>query len=305
MSRPAERDLPPDRHRLLKEHVMAEIRHAEDTSRIRRAWRRPVLAAVAVATVAALTLVVLPSGGAEGVRRPGAAVTPETDELRGARDDQYTYVDMLVSWSSTEIAEDGGSTTTLRPLHRLEQWEAVDGTRKGLIIEQGGEGKRVTQPDRPPGEEAELLSTNYRRLSSLPTDTDAMYAWLRSTAAVAVKGGDPDPGQVMWLVAGDMFGSGMLPPKQSAALYRAVARIPSVTAVKSSVDAAGRRGVALTHRQTGSPVREEWVFDPTSHRFLGTRSVYVEDEGGIRKGTVGSTTAILSRAVVDKAGQRP
>jgi len=31
-----------------------------------------------------------------------------------------------------------------------------------------------------------LCRTDYRRLSSLPTDADAMYAWMRTTAVSAV-----------------------------------------------------------------------------------------------------------------------
>ncbi|MFJ8112958.1 CU044_5270 family protein [Streptomyces sp. NPDC096132] len=300
MSQPLDQDLPPGRHQLLKEHLMTEIRRTEKAPGPRRAWLRPALAAGAVATVAALTLVVLPPGDTRGVRQPGTAVAPEGDVLADARDDQYTYVDWMVSWDSVEIAEDGTSTTSQRPLHRMEEWVAVDGTRKGLIDEQGGEGRRVTQPDRVNAP----YSVSYRFLSSLPTDADAMYVWLRKTAAAVQKKSNVDRDTLMWLVAGDMFDSGVLPPKQSAALYRAVLRVPGVVALPRSVDAVGRVGVALG-RMRSSNLRDEWVFDRKSSQYLGERSVYLKDDGAHKKGTLAGRTAILKVAVVDKRGERP
>ncbi|WP_460068399.1 CU044_5270 family protein [Streptomyces sp. YKOK-I1] len=304
MSHLPEQDLPPGRHRLLKEHLLTEIRRTEQAPRPRRAWLRPALAAVAVATVAALTIVVLPPG--EGARHPGAAVVLEDDGLGDARDDQYTYVDWMVSWESTEIKEDGTSTTTLRPLHRLEEWVSVDGTRKGLIDEAGGEGRRTTQPDRVPGKKDKTLPVNYRYLSTLPTDTDGMYAWMRKKA-VAMNGGgfEDDPDELLWLVAGDVFKTGLLPPKQSAALYRALLRVPGVVALPRSVDAVGRVGRALGRLVPNSSLRQEVVFDRKTYQFLGERDLYTEDEDTFKKGTVTSRTAALKAAVVDKRGERP
>ncbi|EPH44793.1 hypothetical protein STRAU_2155 [Streptomyces aurantiacus JA 4570] len=54
---PSERDLPPGRHLLLKEHLMTEIRQSQSenraeppaTARRRRPWLRPALVAGAVA----------------------------------------------------------------------------------------------------------------------------------------------------------------------------------------------------------------------------------------------------------------
>src|SRR3954466_4073114 len=66
-----ERDLPPGRHRLLKEHLMTEIRHEDAAPADRpRKWLRPALAAAAVATAAAVTFVVLPSSDPGTPTRP-------------------------------------------------------------------------------------------------------------------------------------------------------------------------------------------------------------------------------------------
>ncbi|MEU9050072.1 hypothetical protein AB0D37_06650 [Streptomyces sp. NPDC048384] len=56
----------------------------------------------------------------------------------------------------------------------------------------------------------------------------------------------------------------------------------------------------MTRRHTAavdSPTRDEWIFDARTFEFLGERSVAT--------GRVTGNTAILERAVVDRAGQRP
>ncbi|WP_177198611.1 hypothetical protein [Streptomyces colonosanans] len=42
-----------------------------------------------------------------------------------------------------------------------------------------------------------------------------------------------------------------------------------------------------------------------THEFLGERSVASEDYSDVKKGQVTSNAAVLRRAVVDKAGERP
>ncbi|GGJ57286.1 hypothetical protein [Streptomyces brasiliensis] len=68
------------------------------------------------------------------------------------------------------------------------------------------------------------------------------------------------------------------------------------TGIRNVKDSVGREGVAVTRGSRG--VREELIFDGRTHVFLGGRLL---DEQGR---TVG-TSAVLVRAVVDKAGRRP
>ncbi|MEV5173665.1 hypothetical protein AB0L10_21835 [Streptomyces flaveolus] len=78
-----------------------------------------------------------------------------------------------------------------------------------------------------------------------------------------------------------------------------------MTVVPDAVDAAGRHGVAIARKDPDNPTRDEWIFDRRTHEFLGERSVATEDYPGVKKGQVTSDTAVLRRAVVDRAGQRP
>ncbi|MFD7873675.1 CU044_5270 family protein [Streptomyces sp. NPDC059766] len=297
-----ERDLPPGRHRLLKEHLMSEIWRAEDSPRVHRAWLRPVLVAGSVAAVSALTFaLVAPSGGDTG---PGAqrsvsagallesmatAVEHQHDGFGEARDGQYMYVDKKVS-----SGDDGKSTGKARPRTRLEVWVAVGDT---------GRARQLVKID---GQQRDERAVAYAEPSSLPVDADGMYTWLKEEGAKTGRMRDALPvAGSMFTAAGGLMENGLLSAEQTAALYRAVARIPGVTVVGHAVDAAGRDGVALVHQEPGSPGRDELIFDRRARRFLGTSFVYTEDQGSHKKGSTGPGVSILRRAIVDRAGQQP
>ncbi|MEV0218514.1 CU044_5270 family protein [Streptomyces sp. NPDC050704] len=317
MNQLPEKDLPPGRHRLLKEHLMTEIRRTEqEPARRRNPWLRPALAAAAVATAAAVTFVVLPtSSDGGGVRATAPATGNATVALLedialaaehegGAygeiRDDQFVYVDSKVSY--TQTTTDGSKVSTdIQPLHRLEVWMSVDGLHNGFVREVGRK-PFVIEPDVKPGERGWEVSANYNHVKTLPTDPDAMYDYLYKTAP---KYSGQETYQAMFVLVGDLLKQSIVPPEQSAALFRAVARIPGVTVIEDAVDAAGRRGVAIAREDPDNPSRDEWIFDRESHEFLGERTVATEDYADVKKGTVTSNTAVLRRAVVDKAGQRP
>ncbi|MFF4572066.1 CU044_5270 family protein [Streptomyces sp. NPDC001410] len=131
-----------------------------------------------------------------------------------------------------------------------------------------------------------------------------MYDWLRETAP---KYSGQEPNQAMFVLVGDLIRDAMVPPGQSAALYRAVARIPGVRVVKNAVDGAGRHGVGIARQDPGNPTMEEWIFDAKTHAFLGEREVATGDlpKAGIKKGMVLGSASVLRRDVVDSAGQRP
>ncbi|MCX5559779.1 CU044_5270 family protein [Streptomyces sp. NBC_00038] len=310
MNQLPEKDLPPGRHRLLKEHLMTEIRREEREdqapARSGNKWLRPAIAAAAVAVVAATAIVALPAGESTPTTSKEAvallenvALAAEHEDALGAiRDDQWVYVDAKVSYSQSGE----GMKTKIPPLHRFESWDSVDGSRAGLYRETG-RGQWAGEPAPKPGERGYEVSTNYRHLSTLPTDADEMYDWLRETAP---KYSGQETGQAMFVLVGDLIRQAIVPPEVSAALYRAVAKIPGVMVIDNAVDAAGRPGIAIARNDPDNPSRDEWIFDKKTHEFLGERAVATSDwSGGVEKGDVTSNTAILDRAVVDKAGQRP
>ncbi|MGW5973051.1 CU044_5270 family protein [Streptomyces sp. NPDC055186] len=310
-----ERDLPPARHRLLKEHLMTEIRRTEQTpGRPRRVRLRPVLVSAAAATVAAVTISLLPSDGdaftppaatpSPGVARllEDAALAAEHEKVPEVRDEQFTYVKSIGAWG---ISEHTCEPATAGPLRTREVWKSVDGEKEGMVRDT----ELGTLPIEPEGGDRPQ-NRNYRNLESLPTDPDDMLAWLYRNK----EGEGRSDADLAFDLAVETAGETVLPPEVSAALYRAVARIPGVVLVEDSVDATGRRGPAVGFVAPGGASRQELIFDRKTLVLLGERTVVLKDaptnpgevcDGVIKAGSVEATSAVLERAFVGEKGERP
>lgn len=184
MNQLPEKDLPPGRHRLLKEHLMTEIRQEtqqDNETRVRRPWLRPALVAGAVAAVSAVTLTLaVPSSdgdssvppaakGSPGVTQllEDAALVAEHQDVPKVRDDQFTYIKSKEAWG---ISERTCKVATAGPLQSREIWTSVDGRRDGLLRSPGV----GTLPVHPARDSEDF----YRGWEDLPTDPDKMFAWL-------------------------------------------------------------------------------------------------------------------------------
>lgn len=99
------------------------------------------------------------------------------------------------------------------------------------------------------------------------------------------------------------------PAALTAALYKAAAKIPGVVLVAEAADAAGRQGVAVARLDEASGQCTEWIFARDTLVFLGERTVQVSgssgEQGLIKPGTVVSTSAVLTCAVVDRIKKIP
>jgi hypothetical protein len=317
-----EKDLPPGRHRLLKERLMTEIRQespGEETRVPRRLWLRPALVAGAVAAVTAVTLVLaVPSGSDE--KAPSRAVpssgsstsaTPSSPRTAaalledialaaehasvpsGIRDDQFVYIRSKVAWTG----QDGDGPAKLDSVHEREIWLSVDGKQQGLLHEPFARSTNLLLEAPTPGIAS---NTDYRHLQTLPTDPDRMYDWLVKASG----DGSSNKDEANFVLVGDLARESLMPPAQAAALYRAAARISGVFVIDDAVDAAGRHGVAIARVEDGE--RHELIFDKETREFLGERVVAVEDlPWGFKKGDVTGRTAVLERTVVDERGERP
>jgi hypothetical protein len=311
MNQLPEKDLPPGRHRLLKEHLMTEIRQE---SRVRRAWVRPALVAGAVAAVTAVTLTfAVPNDGSgqsappaaspsAGVSAPQSAAALLEDIALAAehatvpadiRDDQFVYIKSKVAWTG----QDGDGPAKLDPIHEREVWLSVDGKEQGLLHEPFARHDNMLLEALTPGIPS---NTDYRHLQTLPTDPDKMYTWLNKASGDGSKNKD----DANFVLVGDLARESLMPPAQAAALYRAAAKISGVFVIEDAVDAAGRHGIAVARVEDGE--RVELIFDKKTKEFLGEREVAVEDlPWGFKKGDVTARTAVLERTVVDKRGERP
>ncbi|WP_329528790.1 hypothetical protein [Streptomyces sp. NBC_01462] len=95
----------------------------------------------------------------------------------------------------------------------------------------------------------------------------------------------------------------IVPADVASAIWRAAAKIPGVVLVKDSVDAAGRHGEAVAHVSNGELT--EYIFDRNTHLFLGERGYLVKGTAMGKAGMLTGTSAVLSRAVVNKIGDLP
>ncbi|NGN63697.1 hypothetical protein G5C51_07215 [Streptomyces sp. A7024] len=306
-----ERDLPPGRHLLLKEHLMREIRQSEAPVQKRRPWLRPAIAAGAVATVAAGLIVGLESGDPAGdVPARGepatqllhriAAVAAAEPAPREVRDDQFMYIRSKISYDSVK-----GEPCKLKPATEREIWESVDGRHDGLLRDRRvfPKDEKLRWQESYGGKDAD----NYREYEKLPTTTKGMYDWLYEK-----RDAEKTTDAAAFTLVGDTIRESVLPPKVSAAMYRATAKIPGVTVVNDAVDFLGRPGVAITRQANhGVETRVELIFDKKTLEYLGEREVLLEGrtdgepELACEPGTVLGTSANLQRAIVDRPGQRP
>ncbi|MCE6994675.1 CU044_5270 family protein [Saccharothrix sp. S26] len=208
-----------------------------------------------------------------------AAETARADPSAPPRPDQFVY---------TRSTAPGGA--------EREIWLSVDGTRDGVL-----KNPEPPEPIRLAGcvngqrdvfkDPAVVLGTEpcdprpaYR--SDLPTDVDAMLAYLDANASGAPGSVNARGKDILSLI-----NEYLLPPLSRAALYEAATRIPGLSVVQDARDAAGRPGVGITWPvPEGSPKAQPVVivFDAQTYDLLGT-----------------NFHAITEQSVVDQAGQRP
>ncbi|MDL4772547.1 CU044_5270 family protein [Actinomadura xylanilytica] len=140
--------------------------------------------------------------------------------------------------------------------------------------------------------------TGYQAVSRLPTDPAKMYEHLYTGL-----GHDARADWDAWGRVGELLGEVYLPAAQRAALFKAASAIHGVTTTGKAADAAGRKGVAASMVDPIGAEREEYVFDPKTYDFLGTRSVVIN--AGKAKMPVGTVTGATAQLRVSLADQAP
>jgi hypothetical protein len=329
--RPAERDLPAARKQILKEHLMTELRRA-DTSRTgtrprSRPRRRTVLVTGAVLTAAAVAIATAAVVGTHTSPPPRKAAQPAHPATAAqllakiataaarqpspvVRDSDFTYIRSEVAYEVDSISN-GRETSSMEKLHERQIWLPVANVcATGLLIEQGERTPISPFPvvngkvDRHPPKgtpmpnftcpsEGHLGDTTYRLLQSIPTQPDALLAYLKA----GKKWTNDDPPTEI----GDMIRETIMPPALAAALYRLAATLPGATLVPHAANAVGRAGIGIvwTSNTAKQVYKNEWIFDQTTLQFIGER---IFDP---KTGQVTGESAILQQAFTAKAGQQP
>ncbi|MFF0520136.1 CU044_5270 family protein [Actinomadura nitritigenes] len=262
----------------------------------RRRPRRPLLlsgvAAAACATVGATVVATYrpaeppPPPAAVGALLDQAADRAGTDPV--PRPDQFVYQDTI------ELRRVMNTGRWYKD--RNQSWISVDGSRTGLVRLKNWIRPRPDEGVPPDGDSVlkpcgQVPPIERPYLGDVPADPDALLRLLATS-------GDGTRAERQWEAVIDLIDR-PAPPAVRAALFRAIARISGVRLASDSVDAVGRHGVAVTRTRDG--VREELVFDPVTHRYLGTRNVVTRSSDQLgKRGSTLFASAVVRTEIVDK-----
>ncbi|MFG1754548.1 CU044_5270 family protein [Streptosporangium sandarakinum] len=230
--------------------------------------------------------------GPSADRPPSAAVVLENAALVAARAEAADIrPDQWVYRKESQHFPHGDLPT-------FEMWARMDGQRTA-VREEGGElkiGKGEKGPMNP--------ATTQRDVDALPTDPDALLAHFRgmdrdmSPLSICQPncpaGTETDVkafGTIGWYLK---FGP-MIPPEKTAAMYRALAKIPNVRIEENATDGDGRPGIGVV-LDLGPAGKGYYILDARDYRYLGTKVVTGDDTAAM---------SVLGSGVVDEPGQTP
>jgi hypothetical protein len=227
------------------------------------------------------------------------------------RDSDFTYIRSEVSYEVDSISN-GHETVSMEPLHERQIWLPVANIcATGLLIEQGertpispfpvtSDGKVDRHP--PKGtpmpnfscpSEGHLGDTTYRLLQSIPTQPDALLAYLKA----GKKWTNDDP----LTEIGDLIRETIMPPALAAALYRLAATLPGASLVPHATNVAGRAGIGImwTSKTARQVYKNEWIFAKTTLQFIGEKTY------DPATGRLTGESAIIQQAFTARPGELP
>lgn len=201
----------------------------------------------------------------------------------------YTKFTMTGPANPSGIVTGGPYTTK-----SWELWRRVDGKNQYAAYENGKLTKSTVSGEAP-------LAA---RFDPLPTDPDALLH----------KVGSDSGDDLAFHTLATILAESLHPPKTEAAIFQAMKRVPNVTARAGVVDMDGRPAISLGLTDREGWLRDEVLLDPKSYRYLGERSITVQDhthkEGDgdkvtVKRGTLQFIQVREAAGVVDAPGERP
>jgi hypothetical protein len=297
-------------------------RRAGRADRAGFAWWTLRMAAAVVAVVAVVATVQVVDVGPSAVRdRAGGGAPANAAELgalaaKAVRDvpgpypkpGQWVYIKTMVASDARFIvrSDDEGDRLERVPAEgprAVEWWSKAGKPGEGTESVTNREGNALLGPPM-------IQGVSYPDLPSLPTDPDRLLKAIYDYQRKHGYGGAETWPATFRLIA-EMLGNLLVPPDLQAALFQSLAKIPGVTVVQDTVDAAGRRGMALA--LVDDQVRFEVILEKGTYRYLGLANIVTSDHHDdvgtvkipMRKGQVLYRTARLTLAVVDGPPKQP
>lgn len=276
--------------------------------------RLPLIAAAVLASV--LVLVIVPSmlpADAPGapdqavadVLRRFARVAADAPVGRAPRTGEFVYEKTTDSALVLIVPGDGLQPFAYEISGIQESWVGVDGSAR--IVYDEGLPRFPTEADRRAfeaiqGTEAQDYWDSHRfgrthektyapgergtglpDLSALPTDPEELREMIY---AREVMGGPPGDWE-SFAIAADLLGQGYMSPQLRAAMYEVMSTIPGTELIGPVHDDLGRPGVAIAYTRNGE--RDEIIFDRSTGKVLGTRTVRAVDDPDALAEYVGTT----------------
>lgn len=224
-----------------------------------------------------------------------AAMHAETEPFTPPRPDQWTYVELKIVRG--KVAKDKGQATS----ETTRSWQRADGRQSADMID----GKLEITMEVPEALHS-MPPQDYPTLAGLPTEPQALLDWLRAQIPPGI-GDNTQRDSLTYSVINSMLRDNVFPSKVKATLLRVLALIPGVTQSTKPVDFDGRPALAVGMVQDGWR-HEDILLDPTTHEFLGSRTVVVKDhttpEGvKLKAGDVEVELIRVTGKIVDAPGQ--
>ncbi|MEU4011441.1 CU044_5270 family protein [Streptomyces pseudogriseolus] len=242
-----------------------------------------------------------PNAATVTLGRIAAAVKTDVTPVK---EDQFVYVQRLARENKGAF----GGRVVLGAAHKEEIWTAQKPGRAATTGWLRSSGKDAVMPGQlipitsatpvGPG----LWYPTYTWLASLPTDPDGLLEALYDQTTVE-KGESED--EAVFRTIGDLLGSVIMPPEAASALYKAVARMPGITRIPDAVDAAGRHGIAITYRDSGSATRSVLIFGKDTLAYFGSQAYFTRGAGGAGDDVLFGTDAVMEPGVADRQRDVP
>ena len=167
-----------------------------------------------------------------------------------------------------------------------EMWRSINGLEPGIESERGRSWKSA------PVGEGVWPPRSYENLSRLPTDPEALRR-----AVLEQAGGDEE--MAFWQLQTLLRSWTVMPPGLRTAAFEALSRYPGVELIEGDTDARGRRGIGIV--RDGRRFDSHIIVDAETYEYLGFRDRFVRQDGV----TVDRVSALVSRGIVDRVGERP